>query len=43
MFGHHPKGSFETVVDIEFIEDSDHMSLDGLAADEDFLADLFIR
>jgi hypothetical protein len=30
-------------VDLEFIEDISEMSLDGLAADKDFFADLFVR
>lgn len=40
---HDAKGGFETVVDLEFIEDISKMGLDGLAADKDLLPDLFVR
>ena len=40
---HDAKGGFETVVDLEFIEDISKMGLDGLAADKNLLPDLFVR
>jgi hypothetical protein len=40
---HDPERGFETVMDLELIKDITEMSLDGLRADKNLLADFFIR
>src|SRR5687767_3888016 len=42
-FWHYTQSCFETIIDLQFIENIGQMSLDGLSANKNLFADLVIR